>query len=63
MTAQLICSYCGGTNFIACKQPHGYAGLVLADKKLTFNGQTLYHDVCKACGTIVRSYIEQPQRL
>ena len=63
MKPTLTCSYCGGTDFIACKQTKGYASVIPAHQKTTFNGQTLYHDICKSCGTVVRSYIEQPKRL
>ena len=63
MKPTLTCSYCGGTDFIACKQTKGYASVIPAHQKTTFNGQPLYHDICKSCGTVVRSYIEQPQRL
>lgn len=63
MTSQLTCAYCGGTDFIACKQTQGYASVIPAHQKTTFNGQILYHDICKNCGTVARSYIEHPEKL
>ena len=63
MTKTMTCSYCGASDTILCKQPHGYASITLADKKISFNGQTLYHEICKSCGTVVRSYINEPEKL
>lgn len=60
---QLICSHCGSEEFITCQQPKGYAGITSVDKKITFNGQTLYHDICKHCGTVVRSYVKDVEKL
>ena len=50
MTKSMTCSYCGASDTILCKQPHGYSSVTLADKKMAFmafNGQTLYHEICK----------------
>ncbi len=63
MTKTITCSYCGASDTILCKQPHGYSSITLADKKISFNGQTLYHEICKSCGTVVRSYINEPEKL
>ena len=63
MTKTITCSYCGASDTILCKQPHGYSSITLADKKIAFNGQTLYHEICKSCGTVVRSYINEPEKL
>ena len=66
MTKTITCSYCGASDTILCKQPHGYSSVTLADKKMAFmafNGQTLYHEICKNCGTVVRSFINEPEKL
>lgn len=63
MTKTITCSYCGASDTILCKQPHGYASVTPADKKIAFNGQTLYHDICKTCGTVVRSFVNDPKKL
>ncbi len=63
MTKTITCSYCGASDTILCKQPHGYAGVTPADKKMAFNGQTLYHDICKTCGTVVRSFVNDSKKL
>ena len=37
MTKSMTCSYCGASDTILCKQPHGYSSVTLADKKMAFN--------------------------
>lgn len=63
MTKSLTCSRCGASETILCKQPNGYASVTPADKKMAFSGQTLYHEICKSCGTVVRSFINKPEKL
>lgn len=54
------CPYCGGSEFITGKQD-GYAVVYGVD---TFwNGQVLYHVICRSCGSVVRSYVKKPERL
>ncbi len=36
---------------------------VQPNKTLTFKGENLVHVICKNCGTVVRSYVENPQVL
>lgn len=36
---------------------------VQPNKALTLKGENLIHVICKNCGTVVRSYIENPQVL
>lgn len=57
----LKCPYCSGTEFILGKQS-GYAN-VYVKKKLVFQEAALYHEICKSCGSVVRSYIEDPEEL
>ncbi|WP_155973912.1 hypothetical protein [Streptococcus ruminantium] len=63
MNKVFICPLCDFSNAILCKQPHGYASITRAEKKVAFNGQILYHEICKECGTVVRSFIENPEKL
>lgn len=63
MTKTMTCSYCGASDTILCKQPYGYTSITPADKKIAFNGQNFYHDICKNCGTVVRSFIKEPEKL
>lgn len=56
---ETACPYCGCTDIIVGKQ----AAVVIPEKEMTvFNGQTLYHDICRQCGTVVRSYIKDPEK-
>ena len=34
---------------------------VQPNKTLTLKGENLVHVICKNCGTVVRSYVENPQ--
>ena len=57
-TEKIVCPYCGGTDFVIGKQ-----AVVLPEKDLfIFRGQALYHDICSKCGTVVRSYIKEPEK-
>lgn len=56
------CPYCGGTDIIVGKQA-GYAAVIPEKEKLILlHGQMLYHDICRQCGTVVRSYIKEPEK-
>ncbi|MBR4765262.1 MAG: hypothetical protein IK085_00700 [Clostridia bacterium] len=54
------CPFCGGTEMIECFQS-GYAAISSTQNKL--GGRTLYHSVCRKCGSIVRSYVREPEKL
>ncbi len=54
------CPYCGGTEMIECFQT-GYGAISAVKNKL--GGSTLYHSVCRRCGTIARSYVKNPEKL
>ena len=56
------CPYCGGQEFVVGKQ-EGYATVSPADKFLTFRSQALYHKICRSCGTVVKSYVKDPEKL
>ena len=63
MNKQLTCSFCGASDTVLCKQQKGYAGVYRADRKIATHQQYLYHEICKNCGTVVRSYINEPEKL
>lgn len=53
------CPYCGGEEFVYGVQ-NGYA-------QITGEGFTLstelYHKICRDCGSVVRSYVHDPEKL
>ena len=53
------CPYCGYGEFIEATQwnPDAY---VTGEALL---GQELHHLVCRHCGSVVRSYVEDPEKL
>ena len=58
---QDVCPQCGSTNTVKGKQS-GY-GAVGKDTFLGGIGQALYHVFCADCGTLIRSYIKNPEKL
>lgn len=59
---EIVCHFCDGKEFITMKQHKGYAGLLLLNKILA-TGLEVHHEVCKNCGTIVRSYVVDLDKL
>ncbi|MBE6834711.1 MAG: hypothetical protein E7515_00500 [Ruminococcaceae bacterium] len=55
------CPYCGSFRNVIGFQD-GY-GSVQADKALTLKSQRLYHVFCLDCGTLIRSFVRNPERL
>lgn len=55
------CPYCGGTEFIVGEQS-GFAN-VHVKKVFQFKETPLYHQICKVCGTVVRTYVEDAHTL
>ena len=53
------CPFCGYSEFIEARQaaPETY---VTAQ---TILGQPLYHTICRNCGSVVRSFVEVPEKL
>ncbi len=45
--------YCGGTEFIDAE----------INLYISLCGQPLHHIVCRKCGSVVRSYVENPEML
>ncbi len=56
----MSCPYCGASDMIEACQG-GYGAIVATSHKL--GGCALYHSVCRKCGTIVRSYVKDPEKL
>ncbi len=54
------CPYCNGTEMIETFQT-GYAAVTAKCNKL--GGVPLYHSVCRRCGSVVRSYVKDPEKL
>ena len=54
------CPVCGGTEMIEAYQS-AYGSITAVDN--AFGGCSLYHSVCRNCGTVVRSYVKDPEKL
>ena len=54
------CPFCGGTEMIEAFQS-AYGAVTATDNKL--GGVSLYHTVCRKCGSVVRSYVKDPEKL
>ncbi|MDE5548359.1 MAG: hypothetical protein K2J30_05145 [Clostridia bacterium] len=54
------CPYCGGEEFIDCRA-ESYGGVYLSTGVL--RGAALYATVCRDCGSIVRNYCKEPEKL
>lgn len=55
-----ICPFCGGSEIIEAFQS-GYGAIYATQNKL--GGCGLYHSVCRKCGSVVRSYVKDPEKL
>ena len=56
----LSCPYCGGTEMIETVQD-GYGAISTVGN--AFLGSGLRHTICRNCGTVVRSYVKDPEKL
>ena len=54
------CPFCGCTEFVYGYQS-GY-GAVTGNQTL-LSGQWLYHVICRNCGSVVHSYVNNPEKL
>ena len=54
------CPFCGGTEMIEAYQT-GYGAVAALSNKL--GGVSLYHTICRSCGSVVRSYVRDPEKL
>ncbi len=55
-----ICPFCNGNEIIEALQG-GYGAISATSNKM--GGVALYHSVCRQCGSIVRSYVKEPEKL
>ena len=53
------CPFCGGVEFIEAKQIQVEA---YVSGEALF-GQRLNHTICRNCGSVVRSFVEDPEKL
>ena len=56
----LKCPFCGGSEIIEGFQ-NGH-GTVTAVNNV-WGGINLYHSICRTCGSIIRSYVKEPEKL
>jgi hypothetical protein len=54
------CPFCKGTEFV-----YGYQGGygVVTGSDSIWSSQTLHHIICRNCGSVVHSYVENPEKL
>lgn len=55
-----VCPFCGGYEIIVTFQS-AYGAVSAVQNK--FGGCALYHSVCRNCGSVVRSYVKEPEKL
>lgn len=55
-----LCPYCGGSEIITGTQD-AYGAISGVQHKL--GSCALYHSVCRSCGSVVRSYVKDPEKL
>jgi hypothetical protein len=55
-----FCPHCGGNEMIETVQK---SSACVASLENTFASQPLYHLVCRNCGSVVRSYVKEPEKL
>ncbi len=56
----IVCRYCGGKEFITAFQS-GYGALESAESFFKFS--RVYYTICRDCGSILRSYVRNPEKL
>lgn len=54
------CPYCGGMEMILTYQT-AYGAVSAVNN--SWGGAPLYHCVCRNCGSVVRSFVEDPEKL
>lgn len=54
------CPFCGGNEIIDAYQD-GYGAIIGTQNSL--GGIALCHSVCRNCGSVVRSYVKEPEKL
>lgn len=54
------CPFCGGTEIIESYQT-GYSVVTAVNNRL--GGVALWHSICRSCGSVVRSYVKEPEKM
>lgn len=54
------CPFCDGTEIIESCQG-GYASVSGVNNM--WSAETLYHSICRNCGSVIRSYVKDPEKL
>ena len=54
------CPYCRGTDMIEGVQG-GYGAV--SEVNHGFRGEALHHIICRNCGTVIRSYVKDPEKM
>ena len=54
------CPYCGGNKMVLAYQT-AYGAVSSTSNRL--GGRPLYHSVCLRCGSVVRSFVKEPEKL
>ncbi len=54
------CPFCGGTEFVEGYQD-GY-GAITGNQSILLS-QALHHVICRNCGSVVHSYVDNPEKL
>ena len=62
MLNEKTCPYCGGSDLLEAEQTTDYSN-VRPRGAVFSSDQKLFMDVCASCGTVVRSYVEKPEKL
>ncbi|MBR6580730.1 MAG: hypothetical protein IKK66_05470 [Ruminococcus sp.] len=59
------CPYCGETEFLTFIEPTGLQNYLVPEYDSFFNETDKYlrHVICRSCGSVVRSYIKNPELL
>ena len=55
----LTCPYCGGTEIIEAFQMSSGVSAV----RNRWGGTCLYHSICRNCGSVLRSFVKEPEKL
>lgn len=55
------CQYCGGEEFIEARVDSAYGGAYVSTG--VFRNTALYVIVCRNCGSVVRTYCKEPEKL
>ena len=58
--AVIKCPVCGGEEFVYAFQS-GYGAVTSYEGML--KGSSLHHQICRTCGTVVRSFVNDPDKL